>query len=84
MIKFILGILFAGVGLPIIESAVELIQLAIEKRKGDYSIDIAKKNKIVHKIVQEDDEEKESTTAHAIGFRVIEQNEEESEEYEDI
>ena len=80
MIKFILGMLFAEVGLPIIDSAVELVQLAIEKKKGDYALEIAKKNKEVHKITG-DDEEKPIT--HAIGFCVSD-DDDEDEEYEDI
>lgn len=81
MIKFILGILFVEVGLPLIDSAVELAQLAIEKRKSEYAKYIAQANKEVHKITH-DEEEKESP--HAIGFYVPQSNEEEESENEDI
>ena len=82
MIKFILGILFVEVGLPLIDSAVELAQLAIEKRKSEYAKYIAQANKEVHKITHDDEEEKESP--HAIGFYVPQSNEEEESEDEDI
>lgn len=82
MIKFILGILFVEVGLPIVESAVELVQLAIENKKGTLAIEIAQKNKKVHEITGE--ENKEETVVHAIGFCAPSKDEEEMEEDEDF
>ena len=78
MIKFILGVLFVEIGIPVLESAVELFQLAIEKRKGDYAIDITKKNKEVHEI--SGTEEKETSSTHAIGFHVSMEDDEEDED----
>lgn len=82
MIKFILGILFCEVGLPLIDSAVELIQLAIENRKGDYAVQVAKKNKEVRKISGE--EEEEDSVIHAIGFCAPAKDEEEETENEEF
>lgn len=77
MIKFILGILFCEVGLPLIDSAVELVQLAIENRKGTYAVEVAKKNKEVRKISGE--EEEENSVVHAIGFCAPAKDDEEEE-----
>lgn len=83
MIKFILGVLFVEVGLPLIDSAVELIQLAIEKRKGDYALEIAKKNKEVREVNNEEKDEDDSVT-HVIGFCAPAKDEEETDEDEEV
>lgn len=67
MLNFIFGILFDEVGLPIIGSIVELIQLAIEKKKGNYALDIAKLNKEVAKL---NEPPQEPVHTVAMGFQV--------------
>ena len=74
MIKFILGILFAEVGIPLLDSAVELIQMAMEKKKGKYAVEVAKKNQEVRKI---SGDEEEPGPVHAIGFCAPDRNDEE-------
>lgn len=80
MINFILGILFDEVGLPIISSLVELVQLAIEKKKGKYALDIAKMNKEVAELTQP---EEEPIQTHVMGFQ-IPSHEEEFDEDDDF
>ena len=53
---FIFGILFDEVIIPIISTLTELIQLFIEKYKGELAISVAKSNKEVSKITQPEDE----------------------------
>ena len=51
--------------IPILESLVELIQVAIEKKKGKYALEIAKMNKEVHELAEPPKEEEET---RIIGF----------------
>lgn len=65
--------------MPIVDSLVELVQLAIEKKKGKYALEIAKMNKEVSEL--NSPSELESTCV--IGFQAPD-NEIEEELEEDV
>lgn len=79
LLFFILGILFSDFVQPLLEEIGNLILTVIETKKGKYAVEIAKLNKEVLEI-KEENEEKEPL--RVMGFQ-FDANEEEIEEEDD-
>lgn len=78
MIYFLLGMLCYGVAIPIIESLTALIATLIEVPKGLLSCKIAKINKQLTRISEEDE-----VAPHVIGFQIPSGEDDYYEEEED-
>lgn len=65
LLYFILGILFAEAGIPLLEAIITLFIAYLEKLKGNIGVELAKYNKEIETIENED-----TSTTRQIGFSV--------------
>ena len=75
MVYFILGILFAYIILPVLESMMGVICTILEEYKAAHGVNIAKYNYQVSKIGLDD-----TRAAHPIGFQIPEEDDENEDE----